>query len=114
MANYRIRIEIDHNHVEDGCDGEPLPESPEVYAGNEYRKDGQLVPYEDYLRTFGDPNRYTGYIVTRETQCECCGLWKAQESISTSLYDEYVEPGTYAADAVPDSLKDVAAELAND
>jgi hypothetical protein len=45
------------------------------------RTDYQDVPYAEYLRYYGDPERhvYLGAIV--EKRCSCCGLWKSVESL---------------------------------
>lgn len=110
---YRVRVTVDHDWIEDGSDGKPLPESEEHYRGNEYRdKDGSSMSYARYLTTYGDPDNYTGYAVDLEQQCACCGEWKAIEGMSTSLYDEYQEEGTYELDDV--NLNEYIRELAKD
>lgn len=115
-VNYRVRIEIDFDHVEDGCDGQPLPEDEQTYSVNQViREDGTPLPYKEYCETYGDPDRYTGYNVDLERQCICCGEWKAVQGIATSLYlddTEYIDEGTYALDKVPhEHLKELAEEL---
>lgn len=61
MTLYRIGVYQDHDFVAEGCDGEPLPESPEVYADSPYCwADGSEMAYEEYLRSYGDPDKHIG------------------------------------------------------
>lgn len=110
---YRVNVSIDEYWIEDGSDGKPLPESPEHYADNPITPNGEpALSYEEYLTSYGDPDRYTGYNVDLEQQCVCCGEWQQIESISTSLYDEYQEEGTYALEDV--NLHEHFRDLAKD
>jgi hypothetical protein len=74
---YRVIIEYDHDGARnlDGCDGKPLPEAPDVYAENQYMKDGKPVPYEDYLKYYGNPDRHVVLMAHVMRQCEHCGSW---------------------------------------
>lgn len=96
---YRIVVEIDPYHYEDSPNGGTLPESEAEYVKNEcIRPDGAPMSYAEYCRTYGDPDRYTGYVVTLQAQCECCGLWKDVDSVNTSMYDDPYLDGTYDLD----------------
>lgn len=109
----RIRVEIDPGWQEEGSNGHPLPEPEEHYQTAPYnRPDGSPMPYAEYLRTYGDPNRYTRYFVSKETQCGCCGSWIRGDGIGTSLYEEWIPEGTYAVeDPKLGSLAEVVSQL---
>lgn len=111
---YRIVVEIDPYHSEDSPNGGTLPESEAEYADNHVTPDGgPALSYAEYCCTYGDPGRWTGYVVTLQSQCECCGLWKAVDSVGTSLYDDYGLDGTYDLDdpKAPKYLAELGREM---
>jgi len=62
-------LSVDPYWIEDGANGEPLPEPREFYEENAILRDGEPIPYDEYLRTFGDPDNYTGYMVDLQERC---------------------------------------------
>lgn len=82
MTNYRVIVELDPDATIDGCDGKPLPESREVYEQNYMNdKQGKRVPYEEYVRYYGNPDRHVMLGIRVQRQCSECGSWKDAESL---------------------------------
>lgn len=76
LDEYRIKFRQDPYATVDGCDGNPLPESPEVYAENGYlRADGTPIPYAEYLEYYGNPDRHVLLMADVQRKCPCCGHW---------------------------------------
>ena len=113
---YRIHVQKNHDWIEEGSNGDRLPEPREYYEANPIAPDGRAaLTYDKYLDTYGNPNRYTGYFVTVESQCPHCGEWRAlpDSGVGTSLYDTYVKPGYYAMDdpKLDAYIRELAAEM---
>lgn len=120
--NYRVYFEIDEDYELDGCDGKPLPESPECYDANGgIMSNGEYVDYAEYLRYYGNPDRHVVLSCIVERECVCCGCWTVAESLhgidmmddSEGMHTLAMKPHYYtAAEAValPDYLGEVARE----
>ena len=79
---YTVRFQHDADHTLETPHGTPLPGTPEEYAGYEFMRDGRPVPYEEYCRTWGDPDRHVvlGAVLERHAPCcEHCGHAPAPE-----------------------------------
>lgn len=78
---YRIRFTIDPDGQFEECNGEARPLTAEEYHGNEYLKDGQPIPYAEYLRYYGNPDMHVYFqcdVERRTPMCSCCqqvGAW---------------------------------------
>lgn len=42
---------------------------------------GEPVPFEDYMKYWGDPNRHTVLSVLVQEECSHCGSWTTKESL---------------------------------
>ena len=126
---YRFRVELDEDFVPEGCDGKPLPESPEQYAQNPHHAlinlddDPQtgarrVMPYEEYAGYYGNPDRHVGLSVYLDVLCPHCKHWDrgVQSLHGIDIMDDNPEAlavGTSAtrADQLPGYLAEVAREL---
>lgn len=74
---YRVKFVIDEDARFEECNGQARPLTRAEYAEAEYQKDGKPVPYAEYRRYYGNPDRhvYLGCVV--EAQCPCCDGWTA-------------------------------------
>ena len=102
-AQYRIRFIIDDQASFEESNGESRPLTRAEYAGNEYRgclehpragsrplsdtQQGigvctvcarriQPIPYDEYLRYYGNPDRHVYLGCEVQRQCPCCEAWK--------------------------------------
>ena len=89
------------------CNGEARPLTAEEYAENSYQacplhwragtvvRDGvpgcaacgnteyEDIPYAEYLRYYGNPERHVYLELVQQTQCPCCGEWKVTNSLGS-------------------------------
>lgn len=81
VTNFRVRFVIDEEGRFEECNGESRPLTEDEYVGNCYMKDGKPVPYSEYLRYYGNPDRhiYLGCIVDGE--CPCCLTWDEKAAL---------------------------------
>lgn len=94
MPNYRVIFTEDLSACFEECNGESRPLTEAEYADNTYLDAaGDLVPYADYLRYYGNPDRHVYLQAHVERQCDCCGCWKpAGYSLSRiDLMDDSIE-----------------------
>lgn len=70
--SYRIRFVEDPDATFEESNGEPRPLTAAEYAGNEYLRDGQPIPYDEYLAYYGNPDRHCYLMTEIETTCGCC------------------------------------------
>ena len=74
--------------------------TPESYAGNEVLEDGRPVPFEDYVLTWGNPERHVTLQLFTERQCSQCGSWEVVDACGNIDYVDWLdhpEPGTYTS-----------------
>lgn len=82
---YRVRFVYDEGACFEECNGEARPLTEEEYAEDYYNdKDGNQIPYAEYLRYYGNPDRhvYLGCVVERVTVCPCCEAQKVETAAS--------------------------------
>lgn len=106
---YRVRWVYDEVARFEECNGGPRPLTAEEYAENEYMKDGQPVPYAEYLQDYGNLARhvYLGCIV--EMQCPCCDSWKTAGSLwNIDFRDDNPEYHAIQIDAPIPAMKALA------
>lgn len=112
----RFVIEYDRNYEFEECDGGTMPMTPERYKGHEYQKDGANVPYDEYVKYLGNPDRHVVFGVIREDKCPCCESWVRGGSIwGVDCMDNdpeaaFVE-GTYPLSQLTGYLAEVAKDL---
>lgn len=104
---YRYVIDDDAEFEESNGEGRPLTEAE--YVGNEYRAcpahphggtkvisfgppqvqgcavcgntEYADIPYAEYLRYYGNPERHVYLGLVQETLCPCCVTWKVTDSL---------------------------------
>lgn len=108
MAEYRIVIELD-----------PDPDlswleqwnTPEKYAGNEMVDRGpndnqppRKIPFDEYIKYWGNPDRHVALCIRIEKQCEMGG-WHTVECLGAvdMMDDQHLWLGTYSD---PAEIKD--------
>ena len=114
----RFVINHDDDYQFEECDGGSMPMTEDRYAGNEYQKDGQPLPYEDYVQYYGNPDRHVVVFVRREDRCPCCKSWVAGDTVyGVDFMDDAKEAGyigTFTLDQLPGYLAEVARDLEAD
>lgn len=73
---YRVRFVHDEDAGFEECNGESRPLTAEEYADNTYMEDGKPVPYAEYLRYYGNPDRHIYLQSEVQKKCPCCGHWE--------------------------------------
>jgi hypothetical protein len=118
---FRIRFEIDEDARFEECNGESRPLTELEYAENQYMKDGEPIPYDEYLRYYGNPERHVYLLAIVQQQCTCCGHYSTKaslgnidfmddnEEIRAVTLDKWLDEAT--ARALPGYLAEVVAEL---
>lgn len=74
---YRVRFEVDPDAQFEECNGESRPLTRDEYKANVYLADNgtREIPYDEYLRYYGNPDRHV-YLMSRvQRKCSCCGQW---------------------------------------
>lgn len=56
-------------------------DTPEKYAGNEVMRDGQPLSFDEYMRTYGDPENYVVLYVKAEQKCAQCNSWTEMDAL---------------------------------
>lgn len=115
MTRYRFRLLVDEDAVPEGCDGDPLPESPEVYARSPVLVGQDAMPYAEYCRTVGNPDNHVMLGMVLDVMRPEDDDWTAGASLwgIDFMMDEAPDLGTwYRLEDVPAGYaRDVAAEL---
>lgn len=119
MTKTRIRFIFDENAQFEECNGEARPLTAQEYKDNPYMRDGQVVPYEQYLQYEGNPKRHVYLGCEVQTRCACCGQWKPAVSLwNIDMMDDAIEYrccpiGTweFSSTAFSGYLREVAQEL---
>lgn len=72
-------------------------------------KDSPTLPFDEYKRTYGDPNNYVFLYAVVESRCEHCGEWGLKDSLGgIDFYEHGSDPwetGTFTeaeVDAMPE------------
>ena len=81
--------------------------------------DGEMIPFDEYKGTYGDPNEYVFLYAAVESHCDHCGEWALTESLGgISFYGpspDYWETGIFTPEqvaAMPEGhLRDTLTEL---
>jgi len=81
--------------------------------------DGELIPFDDYMQTYGDPNNYVFLFASIQKSCDGCGSWDTIYSLGgIDVYKgsrNHWETGTFTAEDVanmPDGyLKNTLLEM---
>jgi hypothetical protein len=117
-TEYRIRFVNDDTTVFEECNGESRPLTEAEYAENQYMKDGQPIPYDDYLAYYGNPERHVYLQSEVQKKCRCCGQWETvggtgcidfmDDAPELSATDQWI-PADRAAD-LPGYLREIALE----
>lgn len=120
MADYRVIFEFDPEGRFEACNGQPRPLTEEEYGEHQYFEYRMPIPYAQYLRYYGNPDRHVYLMACIERRCGCCGHWAATEHhlCGIDLMDdspEYLQVELMQAydpcDPLPGYLADVAADL---
>jgi hypothetical protein len=120
LTTCRFRIEYDETFVPEGSDGQPLPESRESYEKGPYMNHDIPIPYEEYLRYYGNPDQHVGLVMLLERRCPTCKQWHVTQSVGgiDMMFDDKWQTGTFTVPDLfggvlwPDShLRDLALEL---
>lgn len=118
---FRVRFQYDEDARFEECNGEPRPLTEEEYAENGYLKDGQPIPYAEYLAYYGNPDRHVYLLAHAQRRCPCCGEWGADEYLGSidNMDDspellaitigEFITPA--AALELPGYLRECATEM---
>lgn len=60
---------------------------------------GPIMPFDEYKRTYGDPNNYVYLYAVVESQCDHCGEWGLKDSLTgIDFYEpapDHWETGTF-------------------
>lgn len=89
------------------CDA-PLFEWKGTDKGGQVRdgEKGPIIPFDEYKRTYGDPDNYVFLCAVVEMQCECCGEWPIRDSLGgISFYEpapDHWETGSFTEADVAD------------
>lgn len=120
-AEYAVRFVIDEEAQFEECNGEARPLTEAEYADNEYMKDGQPIPYAEYLRYYGNPDRHVYLLAEARKRCPCCGVWTTAASLGNiDFMDDseeirVVDSGRWytpaEAESLPGYLREVAREV---
>lgn len=73
----RIRFVVDEDAEFEECNGERRPLTRREYKGNEYMRDGQPIPYDEYLQYHGNPARHVYLRSEVQRKCPCCSHWES-------------------------------------
>jgi hypothetical protein len=80
-ATQRVKFVYDDDY-QFGTDDDCYPQTREEYEGNEYNdKDGNVIPFDVYIRTIGDLNNHVAVGIVHEVKCACCGHWSSKGSL---------------------------------
>ena len=80
--NYRVRFEYDPDAHFEESNGERRPLTASEYIGNEYmHPDHTPIPYDEYRRYYGNPERHVYLMCVVEKQCSCCQRWSVANSL---------------------------------
>jgi hypothetical protein len=71
-ATRRVRFVVDDEYV---FDKDEYPQTPEDYEGVEFCKDGQPIPFDEYIRTIGNLDNHRAFWCEYQTRCTCCNHW---------------------------------------
>ena len=57
--------------------------TPETYKGNEVQEGchGIPMPFDEYMATYGNPERHVTLVCRVERRCETCGAWETIEAV---------------------------------
>jgi len=80
---FRVRFEYDPDGRFEECNGEARPLTEEEYAENAYMRDGQPMPYAEYLAYYGNPDRHVYLRAHAQRSCPCCGEWGSDEYLGS-------------------------------
>jgi hypothetical protein len=74
---YRVRFVHDPDGVFEESNGERRALTAAEYAESPYMRDDRktLIPYAEYLRYYGNPDRHVFLQSEVEARCPCCGEW---------------------------------------
>lgn len=92
MKRIRIVYDEESSQNQESPHGTPLPESEELYAGNEVMelldpKDDpttgirRKLPYAEYIKYQGNPDRHVVIGMIVQTRCPHCGAWHDGTSV---------------------------------
>lgn len=76
--------------------------TPETYAGNEVvNGEGEELSFEEYMETYGNPDRHVTLVCAVEEQCPYCHSWTVVESVCGVDFMDWSRPfiGTIEADS---------------
>jgi hypothetical protein len=119
-TKYRVQFVIDDDARFEECNGESRPLTAAEYRENQYLRDGTPVPYAEYLRYYGNPDRHVYLACIVQKQCHCCSSWPIVGSLcnidnmdDSPEYRAITLDKWYAPDdpAIVGYLREVAAEL---
>lgn len=98
--------------IDDECDEtKNYIDNPEAFKAGEgecgvMKQEDRLLPFEEYKRTYGDPNNYVYLCAIVESLCEHCGEWAPKDSLSgLDIYEngpDLWDTGTFTPEQVAD------------
>lgn len=81
LSGYRVRFVIDDSAQFEESNGESRPLTEEEYKDNEYYKNDQPIPYADYLKYYGNPDRHVYLGCELQKECPCCHKFNTVQSL---------------------------------
>lgn len=79
---FRVRFVIDEEARFEECNGEARPLTESEYADNQYMDDARKpIPYDEYLRYYGNPDRHLYFQCDVEKKCPHCGTWSYETGL---------------------------------
>ena len=66
---------------------------------------GEMVPFEQYEQTWGDPNRYVGLLGVVQHRCTCCESW-AETDVHIGDVNILDTDGYFLGDILQDEIND--------
>lgn len=92
-----------------------------MYPGGQYRPggEGEILAFDEYKATYGNPNKYVYLYVLVESCCDHCGEWGVKDSLGgLGFYEDdpaHWETGTFTeaeVDAMPEGyLRETLQEM---
>lgn len=71
-------------------------DTPEKYKGNEMLDPtiGEVIPFEEYIQTYGNPDKHVVLMMIAEEKCESCGEWSVTDTLGGIDFMEWCVPDT--------------------
>ena len=90
--------------------------TPEKYEESPMYKGGEKISFEEYIKTWGNPERHVELSCTIQSRCDCCGAWNDVDTlygIDFMDWQDY-DLGTYTPEEALELRNEHQAEVAKD